>query len=60
MKGILVVHKTKFLGVLGGDIEEGEEFEESLAKDEIKCKKIASLALQLWVLSLGDRSKRKR
>ena len=33
--------------MLGGDVDEGEEFKESLAKIRFKCKKIASLVLPL-------------
>ena len=32
VEGVLVVHKTKFLGVLEGTLENGEEFEESMHK----------------------------
>ena len=32
IQGIAVVHKTKFLGVLGGEVQEGEEYEESMNK----------------------------
>ena len=42
-----MVHKTKFLGVLGGEVQEGEECEESMNKIRFKCKKIGSLALPL-------------
>ena len=37
---IVVVHKTKFLRVLGGEVPEGEEYEESMNKIRFKCKKI--------------------
>ena len=49
IQGIQVVHKMKFLGVLGGDVQEGEGFEESMNKIRFKCKKIGSLALTLGV-----------
>ena len=45
--GTAVVHKTKFLGVLGGEVQEGEEYEESMNKICFKCKKIGSLAVTL-------------
>ena len=49
IQGIVVVHKTKFLGVLGGDLQEEEEYKESMNKIRFKCKKIGSVALLLGV-----------
>ena len=39
------MHKTNLLGVCGGDTEEGEELDESMA--EIRFKKIANVAPQV-------------
>ena len=47
IQGIEGVHKTKFLGVMGGEVQEGEGYEESMNKIRFKCKKIGSLALTL-------------
>ena len=49
IQGVTVVHKTKFLGVLGGDLKEGEEYNESMNKIRYKCKKIGGLALPLGI-----------
>ena len=45
--GITVVHKTNFLGVLGGELQEGEEYDECINEFRFKCKKVGSLALPL-------------
>ena len=45
IQGITVVHATKFLGMLGEEVQEGEEYDESMNKIRFKCKKIGSLAL---------------
>ena len=42
-----MLHKTKFLGVLGGELQDGEEYEHNINKICFKCKKIGSLALPL-------------
>ena len=44
---ITVVQKTKFLDVLGGDLQEGDEYADNMNK--IWCKKIGSPALPLGV-----------
>ena len=47
IQGITVMHKTKFVGVLGGELQEGEEYDEYISKICFKCKKIGSPALPL-------------
>ena len=42
IQGITVLHKMKFLGVLGGDLQEGDKYADSMNKIWYKCKKIPS------------------
>ena len=42
IQGINVVHTTKFLGVLGGDLQEGDEYTDIMNKNRYKCKKIGN------------------
>ena len=49
IQGITVVHKPKFPRVLGGDLQEGQEYADSMNKIRFKCKKIGSLAIPLGI-----------
>ena len=49
IQGIAVVHKTKFLGVLGGEVQEGEDDDKSMNKIRFKCKKLGSLGVWIYI-----------
>ena len=49
IQGVAILHKTKFLAVLRGDLHEGKEAKDRMNKIWFKCQKFGSLALPLGI-----------